>query len=277
MQHKIKSTHNTTTSYLGALLATDPLREQINSQIVNSLDLPRSSKGLDIGCGIGTQSLMIVEHFGPGVYITGLDIQPEFLRFAINRVNEEKRSSQLSFSQGDFHFLPFRNSSFDWAWSADCIAYGSPEPVIAIREMVRVVKPGGSIIILFWSSAQLLPGYPVLEAHLAATSSGVAPFLAGQKPEQHSFHAMSWLKEAGLTKIHSNTFVATLQAPLSVEIRKAIISLLDMRWYDVESELSENDYAIYQRITSEESPDFIVDLPDYYAFFTYSFFRGSVP
>lgn len=272
----IAHNNTNTTNYLESLLATDPLREQINGQIVKSLNLPPGSNGLDIGCGIGTQSLMLIDQLGSGGHVTGLDIQPEFLHYGINRVNREKRSSQISFCQGDYHFLPFKNSSFDWAWSADCIAYTGSNPIPSLQEMARVVKPGGSIIILFWSSEHLLPGYPVLEAHLKATSTGIAPFFTGQKPELHIFHIMSWLEQSGLTGVHANTFVATIQAPLSMEIRKSLISLLDMRWYDVESELSENDYAIYERITREDSPDFILDLPDYYAFYTYSVFRGSV-
>ena len=45
---------------------------------------------------------------------------------------------------------------------------------------------------------------------------------------------------------------------------------------DVGAELSEEDWAEYQRLCLAESPDFILDLPDYYAFYTYSMFRGRV-
>ena len=44
----------------------------------------------------------------------------------------------------------------------------------------------------------------------------------------------------------------------------------------VEAELSEEDWAEYQRLCLAESSDFILDLPDYYAFFTYSMFQGRV-
>ena len=45
---------------------------------------------------------------------------------------------------------------------------------------------------------------------------------------------------------------------------------------DVEAELSEGDWVEFQRLCLAESPEFIPDLPDYYAFFTYSMFRGRV-
>jgi len=49
-----------------------------------------------------------------------------------------------------------------------------------------------------------------------------------------------------------------------------------MLWGEAQSELTPEDWAEYQRLCQPESPDFILNLPDYYAFFTYSMFRGKV-
>ena len=49
-----------------------------------------------------------------------------------------------------------------------------------------------------------------------------------------------------------------------------------MRWPGVEAELTPEDWSEYQRLCLPESPDFIVDHPDYYAFFTYTMFHGKV-
>jgi len=54
-----------------------------------------------------------------------------------------------------------------------------------------------------------------------------------------------------------------------------LIALFEMRWPGVESELTQEDWAEYQRLCLPESPDFILNHPDYYAFFTYSMFRGK--
>jgi demethylmenaquinone methyltransferase/2-methoxy-6-polyprenyl-1,4-benzoquinol methylase len=77
--------------------------------------------------------------------------------------------------------------------------------------------------------------------------------------------------------ITARTFAGDVCAPLSDEIRSALIALLEMRWVDVQPELSEEDWAEFQRLCLPESPDFVLDLPDYYAFFTYSMFRGRLP
>ena len=142
--------------------------------------------------------------------------------------------------------------------------------------MVRVVKPGGIIAIVFYSSQMLLPGYPVLEAKLNATSSGIAPFNAGMRPESHSFRAQGWFRKLNVRDVRTQTFVDTVQAPLSDDIYNAITSLFQMRWVDVDKEMSGDDIADYHRLCEPVSPDYIVKHPDYYAFFTYTMFHGQV-
>ena len=124
--------------------------------------------------------------------------------------------------------------------------------------------------------SQLLSGYPVLEAHLNATYSGIAPFVEGVGTELHFSRMMGWFRRAGMGAVTVRTFAGDVSAPLSGEIRDALIALIGMRWGDVEAELSEEDWAEYQRLCLAESPEFILDLPDYYAFYTYSMFRGRV-
>jgi len=72
------------------------------------------------------------------------------------------------------------------------------------------------------------------------------------------------------------TFAGDAFTPLSDEIRSALTALIEMRWVDVGAELSEEGWAEYQRLCMPESPEFILGLPDYYVFYTYSMFRGKV-
>jgi len=87
---------------------------------------------------------------------------------------------------------------------------------------------------------------------------------------------MGWFRRADMEEVTARTFVGDVSAPLSDEIRDALAALIEMRWVDVGNELSEWDWAKFQRLCLAESPDFILDLADYYAFFTYSMFRGRV-
>jgi demethylmenaquinone methyltransferase/2-methoxy-6-polyprenyl-1,4-benzoquinol methylase len=104
----------------------------------------------------------------------------------------------------------------------------------------------------------------------------MAPFVKGEKPEMHFARALGWFREAGLVDATARTFVGTVHAPLSDDLRSALIALFEMRWPGVQSELTEEDWAEYQRLCLPQSPDLIVDHPDYYGYFTYSMFRGKV-
>jgi len=261
-------------SYIQSALVSNPLREPTLREMVKALQLPEGSRGLDAGCGIGLQCLLLADEVGFTGHITGIDVSAEMLDRGREIVKEAGLSERISFQEGDIADLPFDNNAFDWVWSADCVGYGPWEPLPLLKELARVVKPGGIVTITAWSSEKLLPGYPQLEARLGATSAGIAPFIQGKKPELHFLRALGWFHELELKEPRAKVFADSFYAPLSDEIRNALVALFDMRWPDVSTELSSDDLAEFQRLCLPDSPDFILNLPDYYALFTYSMFFG---
>jgi ubiquinone/menaquinone biosynthesis C-methylase UbiE len=266
-----------TNIYIQRLFKANPLREPVLRSVVQSLQLPRGSQGLDAGCGIGLQTLLFAETLGTEGHITGIDILPELLAYGSAMVAKLGLSECITFREADVSNLPFGDDTFDWAWSADCIGYPAGELTPFLEELRRVVKPGGEVILLGWSSQQFLPGYPLLEARLNATCSGYIPFLKEKSPDLNFMRANHWFRQAGLNEIKAQTFVGEVQSPLSSGERTALISLFDMLWGSPQPETSPEDWRQYQQLCKSESPDFILDIPDYYAFFTYSMFRGKVP
>ena len=252
------------------------LREPVLRSAIQDLHFPKGSRGLDAGCGIGLQTLLLAEAVGSAGHITGLDLSPEFLDIAKDLVIEAGFAERISFREGDVRELPFDDNTFDWAWSVDCVGYAPIEPLPLVKELVRVVRPGGSVAILAWSSENLLPGHPILEARLRMTSAGIAPFIKGKSPGLHFTRALGWFRDAGMEECKARTFAGDAYAPLDDDLHRALTALFQMRWPDVESELSLEDWAEYQRLCLPESPDFILDHPDYYTFFTYSMFHGVV-
>ena len=174
MKNSMDSNLSDVDHYIQMLSVSNPLREPTLRAIIQALHFPRGSRGLDAGCGIGLQTLLLAEAVGPAGYVTGLDVSPDFLTCAEEIVKRSGLSEQISFREGNVNELPFDDDTFDWVWSADCVGYPAAEELPLLKEMARVVKPGGSVAILAWSSQQLLPGYPLLEARLNATASGYA-------------------------------------------------------------------------------------------------------
>ena len=81
----------------------------------------------------------------------------------------------------------------------------------------------------------------------------------------------------GWRRSTARTFVGEVRAPLTSGERAALDALLAMLWSEPCPEVSPADWAEYRRLCGPGSPDAIADEPDYYGFFTYSLFRGTVP
>lgn len=257
------------------LETANSLREPVLRAAIVSLGLTPGSRGLDIGCGIGLQALLLAEAIGPAGHVVGLDVSPALLADARERIEASLYVNQITFSEGDMRHLPFDDGAFDWAWSADCVGYPAGNPLPALREIARVVRPGGRLALLGWTTQQLLPGHALLEASLNATCSAYAPYLAANPPETHFLRIHRWFGDAGISEPACRTLVGEVRAPLTAEVSAALTSLFEMLW-GAAGAATPVDRRAYGRLCRPGSPDFILDLPEYYAFFTYTMITGIV-
>jgi SAM-dependent methyltransferase len=104
--------------------------------------LQQGMRVLDCGCGPGAITVGLAEVVAPGD-VVGVDIQQSQVDMA-RRLAVERRSGNVTFQQGSIYELPFPDASFD-AVSAFHLLFHLREPTRALREMRRVLKPGGVI------------------------------------------------------------------------------------------------------------------------------------
>jgi len=101
---------------------------------------------LDVGCGTGSLIQCLAQD-PKIVSVHGLDISPAYIEYA-NRRNDDAR---LNFQVGDACALPFAGASFDHAVSMLVLQF-VPQADLAVREMRRVTRPGGTVAAATWDT-----------------------------------------------------------------------------------------------------------------------------
>lgn len=124
-------------------------RQQLLAAILNPATrevlarLPKipAAQVLDIGCGQGNTTRLLAEVLAPASCI-GLDFDPALVAYATAQTDNP---ATVSFRQGDATELPFADATFDVAFCRFLLIHMT-DPVRVLREMLRVVKPGGFVI-----------------------------------------------------------------------------------------------------------------------------------
>lgn len=106
---------------------------------------PVSGSFLDVGTGTGWIAVGVAKH-NSGVEVTGVDLSDEMLNVARKNAASEGVGNRTKFQRGDAKGLPFGDGSFDAVFCHNMLHH-LPEPLSLVREMRRVAKKDGSIII----------------------------------------------------------------------------------------------------------------------------------
>ena len=135
---------------------------------------------LDIACGSGVVTRDIAAITGPDSPPTGLDLSPGMLCVA------HSLEPKIEWRQGDACQLPFADASFERVVCQFGLMFFA-DRVEALREMLRVLKPGGRLAIVVWDSLASNPGFEDMVEVLAriagreAAAALTAPFCLGER------------------------------------------------------------------------------------------------
>ncbi len=114
-------------------------------QILTFLDPRPGASILDIGCGVGDDVRMLAELVGSTGRVVGVDYSRVMVEAAQNRSRDSKLP--VEFGVGNAEQLDFPDDSFDGCRTERTLMHVA-DPLQAIREMVRVAKPGAPIVAL---------------------------------------------------------------------------------------------------------------------------------
>jgi tocopherol O-methyltransferase len=116
---------------------------------------------LDVGCGIGGSSLYLAQKFNAKA--TGITLSPVQANRAIARAQEANLSGQAQFLVVDALDMPFADNAFDLVWSLESGEH-MPDKRQFLQECFRVLKPGGTLILVTWCHRPLTSPQDALTA-----------------------------------------------------------------------------------------------------------------
>src|SRR6516225_10763813 len=152
--------------------------------LVQRIGITPRLKVLDLGCGDGTTALPAAKL---GADVLGVDIARNLVE-AGNRRAQEEGLTNLRFQEGDATDLAeLKDKTFDLVVSIFGAMF-APKPFDVAKEMVRVTRPGGRIVMGNW-----IPGDPTLVAQVLKISSAYTP-----PPPEGFISPMTWGVESNV-------------------------------------------------------------------------------
>lgn len=120
--------------------------EEERRKMISALDLARGQRVLEVGCGTGRDSSLILEQIGDEGLLHLQDVSAEILSVARERFDREMSGRRVVISRAEASRLPFRDEQFDRVFHFGGLnTFGDKER--AVSEMFRVTKVGGRIVI----------------------------------------------------------------------------------------------------------------------------------
>ena len=136
------------TPYFDRFVRVSTREPQFKRRLIEGIDAPPAAAILDVGAGTGTLALQLKERW-PDARVSGLDADPEILAIARRKAAEAGREIELV--EGFSTELPFADATFDVVTSTLFFHHlDSDSKVATLREVARVLKPGGALHVGDW-------------------------------------------------------------------------------------------------------------------------------
>jgi ubiquinone/menaquinone biosynthesis C-methylase UbiE len=163
-------------------------------QLVAQFNITKGLEVLDVGCGDGTTAIPMAKL---GAKVLGVDIARNLVQAGNEHIQKEKIAN-CKFQEGDVTNLSeIKDQSFDFVVSIFGVMF-APRPMDVAKELVRVTKPGGRIIMGNW-----IPGDPTFVAQILKISSAYTP-----PPPEGFVSPMMWGIEGHVTERFTNAGIA---------------------------------------------------------------------
>lgn len=132
---------------------------QVNRAVVDSLAPQPGERLLEVGSGSGVICRLVAPHVAPGGEVVGLDISPQFTTVAREYAAGAELGHLTRFETGQAEDLPYPQDSFAGAFALRLLMHAA-DPDLVVRELARVVRPGGRLVLADWDFGTVAVSHP---------------------------------------------------------------------------------------------------------------------
>lgn len=139
--------------------AKDQVFTRLFDKYATLIDPGPSGRVLEVGCGTGAMTRALVRRADFSGKAVGVDQSPHFVDAARRFAQDEGVTAKVEFHVGDAHGLDFPDGAFDAVFAHTLISHVT-DPAAVLREMVRVLRPGGALAIFDGDYASMTYAHP---------------------------------------------------------------------------------------------------------------------
>lgn len=190
---------------------------------------------VDVGCDTGDAlRLLAREQAGAGC-LTGIEYSAMRCRRAVSRWRNDGADPRIVFRRADARALPFADATFDRAICAEALEFIDP-PALALREIRRVLKPGGVALIVHtdWDTQVFATRDPARSRRMVAAFAGEGP--GGRMGRQ----LPGLCRTAGFADVETSTYTLINDSWQSDHYAPGVVRLMT-RWLTQDPAVSADD------------------------------------
>ena len=192
-------------------------------RVADAVGAQPGQRVLDVACGTGVLARMLTERVGPAGSVVGLDRNPGMLAVA------KRKAPHIEWRQGSAEALPFNADDFDAVTSQFGLMFFEDKPA-ALKEMARVLRPGGRCAVAVWDALDQTPGYAAMASVLhrlfgeQVADALRAPFSLGRVQDVKALLAAADLSDAAITTLSGTARFPSIQAWVHTEIKGWVLA-----------------------------------------------------
>jgi SAM-dependent methyltransferase len=143
------------------------LTDGVKQRIRSLLELAPGQKVLDVGCGPGLDAGVVAQSVGPTGLVAGIDYDASMIRQAAAAESGGAGERRVRYQVADAARIPYRTGTFDGCYCERVLQH-TPDAAAVVREMARVTKPGGTIVVADsdWGTLSIDAPEPAVERAL---------------------------------------------------------------------------------------------------------------